>query len=780
MGMFDKFSKEDIREERELRNNPPTFSPGQDPNVDGDGGGWVDPFAPSSPSNEELPKEGGWVDPFAPTNNQGGNEGSFGALNGNGFPSSSAGGGGFGPTPPQEPKKDIDEVIFHVLGKALVGTFKGLKFFFSTLISGWRELTPYGWQRIGRTMCFYYGGGFLIAWGILSFLGLFSSSITNTVFLFACGVLSGAIGLCVMIAMNDKVAEFREENGDFPAITYKALDEMKKAPKPESQPSQDNFFESKPTPEESFFNFDLKKDDEDDSAVTLGGDEPEDDDSDFLNFDNFGDDEDNTINTDASSIDYNAVLDSVDDITPGTQTRAFLFEKFSQVLVNSNSEFSEEEEIEEGEPLYDEYDLLIQNESARLGMKNIPHLKALRKTAFMTQLVLETGTGFKAKGIAAAVENKESFDDRGRAIGEGVFTNYLERNGECFINVVKVDSPKISVKDLWGDKTVKDFMLDTSNLMPVALGVDEFGKPIFVDLEKINSIVVAGKPRLGKTWVAVSIIAQMAMFNSPRDLNFLMLDYKGKGGSEWSKFKIPHVKKVVLGQLEDIVKTLRHVVTVEAPRRMKLFKEYDVTSLKELHRKNPEVELPYLYVVIDEVVNVVEGLKALDKDLYDDYHSLLVPILSAFPYLGIRLMLIPHKMKSPWVMPIIQSNLDGKIIVGGDVDLIKDTLGVTKTGFDYNIDGRMGKMAVSLAWVHFSKPTYVQSAILTKESEDIKSLNSFVNRLWLKLEPDAEKQGISLENMSDDTPLSGDELDKFLQEVQNDSDIKLLNEKFDF
>ena len=776
MGMFDKFSKEDIREERELRNNPPEFSPGQDPNSGG-GGGWVDPFA--VPSEEPPKPEGGWVDPFGVPSTPSENSGSFGALDGKGFPTATSP-NPFGPTPPQEPKKDIDELILMGIWNALKVTFKGLKFFFSTLISGWRDLTPYGWQRIGRTMCFYYGGGFLIAWGILSFLGLFSASITNTVFLFACGVLSGAIGLCVMIGMNDKVAQFREENGDYPAITYKALEEMKKSLKMEASSQPDFFEESKPTPEESFFNFDTKKEDDDDSKVTFGGDESVDDDIDFLNFDSFDDEEDNSINTDASSIDYESVLESVGDITPGTQTRAFLFEKFLQVLVNSNPDFSEEEEIEEGEPLYDEYDLLIQNESARLGMKNIPHLKALRKTAFMTQLVLETGTGFKAKGIAAAVENKESFDDRGRAIGEGVFTNYLERNGECFINVVKVDSPKISVKDLWVDKEVKNYMLDTSNLMPVALGVDEFGKPIFTDLEKINSLVVAGKPRLGKTWVAVSIITQMSMFNSPKVLNFIMLDYKGKGGSEWNKFKIPHVKKIVLGQLEEIVKTLRHVVTVEAPRRMKLFKEYDVTSLKELHRKNPEVELPYLYVVIDEVVNVVEGLKALDKDLYDEYHSLLVPILSAFPYLGIRLMLIPHKMKSPWVMPIIQSNLDGKIIVGGDVDLIKDTLGVTKTGFDYNIDGRMGKMAVALSGVHFSKPTYVQSAILTKDSEDIKVLTSFVNRLWLKLEPDTEKQGISLENMSDDTPLSGDELDKFLQEVQNDSDLKLLNEKFDF
>lgn len=83
----------------------------------------------------------------------------------------------------------------------------------------------------------------------------------------------------------------------------------------------------------------------------------------------------------------------------------------------------------------------------------------------------------------------------------------------------------ISVKDMYDN--CKDFMLDTKNYMPVVIGVNHMGKVIKTDsLKKIESVLITGMPRSGKSWFVQAILTQMCAFVPPSELNIYICDPK--------------------------------------------------------------------------------------------------------------------------------------------------------------------------------------------------------------------------------------------------------------
>lgn len=227
----------------------------------------------------------------------------------------------------------------------------------------------------------------------------------------------------------------------------------------------------------------------------------------------------------------------------------------------------------------------------------------------------------------------------------------------------------ITFGDIFQDQGCCDFFLNTKNKLPMVTGVDELGNVILEDAKNFDTMLIAGKPRSGKSWYVLSIIISLMLFNSPEDVQFCIIDPK-----ESNLFKtialLPHV--CGLHNDEHILEILNDIIEVEAPRRKKLLSDNRCDDIWALRQKG--IKLPLLYVVIDEYITVVNNLNADEKK---DFNLKMQTLISQLPSQGIRLMFVPHR-----AMGIVDKTnrtmLQFTAAVRADSADVVDTLGIKK------------------------------------------------------------------------------------------------------
>lgn len=130
------------------------------------------------------------------------------------------------------------------------------------------------------------------------------------------------------------------------------------------------------------------------------------------------------------------------------------------------------------------------------------------------------------------------------------------------------------------------------------LGVEENGTPLLIRLPApdVAHILIAGTTGSGKTAMARTLLASIAMHNSPNELRFLLIDPKGRGFRPLIGF--PHVAGDVTSTPEQAVSRLDEVI-VEMERR-------DLSGQRR----------PLLIVAVDELADLLlTGGKAAEDRL---------------------------------------------------------------------------------------------------------------------------------------------------------------------
>ena len=184
-------------------------------------------------------------------------------------------------------------------------------------------------------------------------------------------------------------------------------------------------------------------------------------------------------------------------------------------------------------------------------------------------------------------------------------------------------------------------------------------------------MLIAGKPRSGKSWYLLSILMSMMLFNSPELVQFIIIDPK-----ESNLFKtialMPHV--CGLHTDEDILTILDDIINIEAPRRKKILSDHRCDDIWALRKKG--VNLPVLYLVIDEYMTVIGNL-ADDKDKIAEFNTKMRVLISQLPSQGIRLMFVPHRATGV-VDKTNRTMIQFTACVRSDSADVIDTLGIKK------------------------------------------------------------------------------------------------------
>lgn len=121
------------------------------------------------------------------------------------------------------------------------------------------------------------------------------------------------------------------------------------------------------------------------------------------------------------------------------------------------------------------------------------------------------------------------------------------------------------------------------------LGVEETGRPLLLRLPApdVVHLLIVGMTGSGKSALARTILASLALCNAPESLRIVLIDPKGRGFA--SLAHLPHVEGGVIADAQAAVNRLRLVV-------------------REMERRDEEgISAPLLVVAIDELADLLQA-----------------------------------------------------------------------------------------------------------------------------------------------------------------------------
>lgn len=699
-----------LRKEREARMNPPEFEIGQ-----GEDDGWNffddDNGGMSMDESAFGGSSQGFGDSFG---GMGGDLGSLGGSVQGGFSNTNS-------HSPQSLTATEDKIID---GAVMVGkhAFNGSKELFNGIHDGIKGNNAFYWTVYGKKVM-VVGVVISISGVILSLMGLVSN-ISRGLDVLIGGLMSLAVGVLIFSLNCDKARELggMEKKESIEPVIYE-----------EEEFSDDIFSDIDDDLYEEEYSGWGSDDDEED---IFNDEEEEFDPWSSIDEDDYVESVDEVISSEP--VDIDEAIESIREIPAHTQTRQYLFEEYSRVLPVINPAFAKLKSISENSDSFIIFDKVLIDASIQVGTNQdkLPQLLELRENQFIIQLKATRPSGLKEEAIANEIANIYSRDEYGAVIHEGVYATTSSVGSSYIINIFKGEDSIISLADTY--KEVSDFVLDPNIKKPVVMGVNELGKVWYFDAEKVFSYIISGKPRSGKSWSVVSLVLQLCMYSSPREVQFEVFDVKGTSSDFYSMNEhLPHFKKFEsVGKR--ILQRLRHITTVEADRRKKILNEHDVIAIADLKNKGVDVEMPYLYVLIDEIVGLIG---TFTKDEHAEFKDLMNVLITQMPNLGIRLILVPHRVTNDIVPKTTYTNVGCIACVRTDSKEIASTLDITKKDFPYDLTNS-GDMALKTGEVNKGKTVFCHGVAVTSSNESNVGIYKFVGSLWGKLEPEEEKEQV--------------------------------------
>lgn len=434
------------------------------------------------------------------------------------------------------------------------------------------------------------------------------------------------------------------------------------------------------------------------------------------------------------------VISSI-DVDRGMITRQYLYESIVPTLPSCDPSFAQVREIPENSEEFDAWDALIRQIAELLKTKSqeedMPYLISAKDKLFYTYLEIHRVKWLKnIDQFTDELVKICRYDEESGAEDDTIYGIGIAVGMKICIKIMKGETAMVSLRDAYSQ--VKDFVLDTKNYFPVVWGIDSEGKVVTSDLKHIDSMCIAGMPRKGKSWCVQAILTQMVMFHKPSEVQLYIFDPKDSTSDFKAMSTLPHVRDFRTRD-EEVLEGLKRIVNVEAPRRMKLIGDANCVNIWDYKKKCPAIELPLLYVVIDEVITFSERMKDKSPESAKEFQSLLLQFVSRLPNLGIRLFMIPHVIKDQILKKTITDLIPCRASVCGNAQHIESTVGVKEKDFPYKLNHN-GDMALRLD----SDPKFVHGVVLSSSNEVNDEIFSFLTQLWLKIEPESYR-GSALE-----------------------------------
>ncbi len=184
--------------------------------------------------------------------------------------------------------------------------------------------------------------------------------------------------------------------------------------------------------------------------------------------------------------------------------------------------------------------------------------------------------------------------------------------------------------------------------LPLCLGVDISGQPVFADLAKMPHLLIAGTTGSGKSVGLNSFILSLIARKKPSELKFVLIDPKRIEFSVYNNQRYMLVP--VVTDNRQAADTLVYLVD-EMEYRYALFEKELVRNIGEYHERCGE--LPYIVCVIDEFAD----LMAADKSVEISVQRLAQKARAA----GIHLLLATQRPSVDVVTGVLKANFPTRL-----------------------------------------------------------------------------------------------------------------------
>jgi DNA segregation ATPase FtsK/SpoIIIE, S-DNA-T family len=217
------------------------------------------------------------------------------------------------------------------------------------------------------------------------------------------------------------------------------------------------------------------------------------------------------------------------------------------------------------------------------------------------------------------------------------------------------------------------------------LGLDHEGTPLLLRLPSPNvaHVLIAGTTGSGKTALARTLVASLALHNHPRTLQLLLIDPKGRGFSPFQA--LPHLLRPAIADVDEALQALSRLVA-EMERR-------DQQGRSE----------PRLVLVLDELADLVQ-VGGRDMELA------LTRLTQRGREAGIHLVACTQKPAAAVIGSLVKSNFPVRLV--GSVPSPEDAkvaTGLARTGAE-RLLGQGDFLVVAKGQVTRMQAAYVDEA----------------------------------------------------------------------
>jgi len=223
---------------------------------------------------------------------------------------------------------------------------------------------------------------------------------------------------------------------------------------------------------------------------------------------------------------------------------------------------------------------------------------------------------------------------------------------------------KVALRELLEDERFQSF----EGALPVVLGRDSVGRPVYGDLSSMPHVIVAGATGSGKS-VGLNVMLMSLLYRrTPAELRFLMVDPKVV---ELAPFEgIPHMLRPVVTDMAEAAQALQWAAS-EMDRRFQLFAAAGAKSLASYNARAVE-KLPSIVVVIEEYADLVMQQGKAVGDL-------VTRLAQKARAAGMHLILATQRPSTDVITGLIKANFPSRIAYrvaqGNDSRIILDEQG---------------------------------------------------------------------------------------------------------
>jgi len=249
--------------------------------------------------------------------------------------------------------------------------------------------------------------------------------------------------------------------------------------------------------------------------------------------------------------------------------------------------------------------------------------------------------GTKLKNITAALE------DIRREMG--VTSLRVEPSETSNTLLFEIPADKFETVDFKEILTSEDFEKAAQKYkLPICLGADIRGTPVFADLAKMPHLLIGGTTGSGKSVGLNTFILSLIAAKKPAEAKFVMIDPKKIEFNVYNNQKYMYCP--VITESKEAIAILSHLAE-EMDKRYELFADNMVKNLSEYNERVGE--LPYIICVIDEF----SDLMAVDKSVEKDVMRLAQKARAA----GIHLLLATQRPSVDVVTGVLKANFPTRL-----------------------------------------------------------------------------------------------------------------------